>query len=96
MNPHFLSAIADPGKLPQKQLKINFRSAVKLQPKFADWLDRMLEPIVEQRFTTAVEALAVLNGIQSLPPRLAIDRPRKPNDRPIRAFSDLKVSVNQS
>jgi eukaryotic-like serine/threonine-protein kinase len=84
----FLLTRADPGKLPQKQLKINFRSAVKLPSKFADWLDRMLEPIVEQRFTTAAEALAILNGVRSLPPRLAIDRPRKPNDSPIRAICD--------
>jgi eukaryotic-like serine/threonine-protein kinase len=60
----FLLTRADPSKLPQKQLKINFRSAVKLPVKFADWLDRMLEPIVEQRFTTATEALAVLKGLQ--------------------------------
>jgi eukaryotic-like serine/threonine-protein kinase len=89
----FLLTRADPAKLPQKQLKINFRSAVKLPPKFADWLDRMLEPIVEQRFTTAAEALAVLNGIQSLPPRLAIDRPRKPNDSPIRMICDESESI---
>jgi eukaryotic-like serine/threonine-protein kinase len=84
----FLLTRADPSKLPQKQLKINFRSAVKLPPKFADWLDRMLEPIVEQRFTTAAEALAVLNGVRSLPPRLANNRPRKPNHSPIRAICD--------
>jgi eukaryotic-like serine/threonine-protein kinase len=84
----FLLTRTDPGKLPQKQLKINFRSAVKLPPKLAGWLDRMLEPIFEQRFTTAAEALAVLKGVRSLPPRLANNRPRKPTDSPIRAICD--------
>jgi eukaryotic-like serine/threonine-protein kinase len=92
----FLLTRTDPGKLPQKQLKINFRSAIKLPSKFADWLERMLEPIVEQRFTTAAEALAVLNGVRSLPPRLANNRPRKPNDSPIRAIfdeSEMTISI---
>ncbi len=91
----FLLTRADPSKLPQKQLKINFRSAVKVSKKFGDWLDRMLEPIVEQRFTTAAEALAVLRGIQSLPPLIA-NRPRKPTDSPIRVIadeSDLNVVI---
>lgn len=96
----FLLTRADPGKLPHKQLKINLRSVVKLPPKFADWLDRMLEPIVEQRFTTAAEALAVLNGIQSLPPRLANNRLRKPNNSPIRAIygnlSEIKFKIQHN
>ncbi|WP_310427433.1 serine/threonine-protein kinase [Chamaesiphon sp. VAR_48_metabat_135_sub] len=84
----FLLIREDPSKLPHKQLKINFKSTVKLPRKFADWLDRMLEPIVEQRFTTAVEALAVLQGLQELPPPVANNRPRKPNDSPIRLIAD--------
>ncbi|PSB59096.1 serine/threonine protein kinase [Chamaesiphon polymorphus] len=84
----FLLTRSDPSNLPQKQLKINFRSTLKLPPKFADWLDRMLEPTVEQRFTTAAEALAVLQGMQKLPPPVANNRPRKPKDSPIRLIAD--------
>ena len=84
----FLLTREDPSKLPHKQLKINFRSLLSLPRKFADWLDRMLEPTVEQRFTTAAEALAVLKGLQKLPPPVANNRPRKPVDSPIRVIAD--------
>jgi eukaryotic-like serine/threonine-protein kinase len=84
----FLLTRADPSNLPQKQLKINFRSTLKLPRNFADWLDRMLEPTVEQRFTTAAESLAVLQGLQKLPPPVANNRPRKPKDSPIRLIAD--------
>jgi eukaryotic-like serine/threonine-protein kinase len=84
----FLLTREDPSKLPQKQLKINFKSALKLPRQFADWLDRMLEPTAEQRFTTAAEALAVLQGLRKLPPLVANNRPRKPNDSPIRLVAD--------
>ncbi|WP_310485374.1 serine/threonine-protein kinase [Chamaesiphon sp. VAR_48_metabat_403] len=87
----FLLTRADPSCLPHKQLKINFRSTLKLPNKFADWLDRMLEPTVEQRFTTAIEALAVLQGLQKLPPSIANNRPRKPKDSPIRLIADETV-----
>jgi eukaryotic-like serine/threonine-protein kinase len=92
----FLLTREDPSKLPQKQLKINFRSTLKLPNKFADWLDRMLEPTVEQRFTTAAEALAVLQGLQKLPAPVANNRPRKPKDSPIRLVADetkLTISI---
>jgi eukaryotic-like serine/threonine-protein kinase len=84
----FLLTRDDPSKLPQKQLKIDFRSSLQLPSKFADWIDRMLEPTVEQRFTSASEALAVLQGVQQLPPRVSSNRPRKPNDSPIRLIAD--------
>jgi eukaryotic-like serine/threonine-protein kinase len=91
----FLLTRADPSKLPQKQLKINFKSELKLPRQFADWLDRMLEPTVEQRFTTAAEALAVLQGLQKLPPPVANNRPRKPNDSPIRLVADeSELTIN--
>ncbi|WP_309731211.1 serine/threonine-protein kinase [Chamaesiphon sp. OTE_75_metabat_556] len=92
----FLLTREDPSKLPQKQLKINFKSTLKLPRQFADWLDRMLEPTVEQRFTTAAEALAVLQGLQKLPPLVANNRPRKPNESPIRLIADeteLKINL---
>jgi eukaryotic-like serine/threonine-protein kinase len=92
----FLLTREDPSNLPHKQLKINFRSTLKLPRKFADWLDRMLEPTVEQRFTTAIEALAVLQGWQELPPAIASNRPRKPKDSPIRLIADeteLKLDI---
>ncbi|QUY43691.1 serine/threonine-protein kinase [Acaryochloris marina] len=49
-----------PADLPRKRLKIDFRSVVRLDPGFADWLDHMLEPAVEDRFGSAQVAIATL------------------------------------
>lgn len=65
----FLLTHCSPADVPQKRLKIDFRSVVQLDPDFADWLDHMLEPAVEDRFVTAQNAIAVLrqpSAIQQL------------------------------
>jgi len=58
----FLLTHRSPGDLPTDRLKIDFRSRVQISPEFADWLEKMLEPDVEDRFPSAKEALAVLQG----------------------------------
>lgn len=56
----FLLTHCAPADLPQQRLKIDFRKAVQLQPDFANWLDHLLEPAVEDRLQSAQEALAEL------------------------------------
>jgi eukaryotic-like serine/threonine-protein kinase len=51
-----------PADLPQRKLKIDFRSHVRVERQFADWLERMIEPVAEDRFLSAKEALSVLRG----------------------------------
>lgn len=63
----FLLTRKSPADLPQRKLKINFRSHVKISKEFADWLERMLEPVVEDRFHSASQALAVLRGELAMP-----------------------------
>jgi ankyrin repeat protein len=58
----FLLTHRSPAELPTDRLKINFRSRVQISEDFADWLEKMLEPDVEDRFPSAKEALAVLRG----------------------------------
>ena len=58
----FLLTHTSPADLPEKRLKIDFRPAVDISSDFADWLDKMLEPATDDRFETAKEALAVLQG----------------------------------
>ena len=67
----FLLTRKSPADLPQRQLKINFRSHVCLSKDFADWLERMVEPAIEDRFHSAQETLAVLRGKQVLTSNLA-------------------------
>ncbi len=58
----FLLTHRSPADLPLDGLKIDFRSRVRISEKFADWLEKMLEPDVGDRFSSAKEALAVLRG----------------------------------
>ena len=62
----FLLTHKSPSELPQRQLKLNFRPYVDIDKDFADWLEKMLEPEIEDRFSSAKEALAVLQGEQVL------------------------------
>ena len=54
-----------PSDLPQRNLRIDFQKSVNIDKKFSRWLKRMIEPVVEDRFSSAVEALAILQGEQS-------------------------------
>lgn len=56
----FLLTHRSPADLPTDELKIDFRSRVQIPEAFADWLEKMLEPDVEDRFGSAKEALTVL------------------------------------
>ncbi|BAY86527.1 serine/threonine protein kinase [Calothrix parasitica NIES-267] len=58
----FLLTHRSPADFPTDGLKIDFRSRVKVSDDFADWLDKMLEPDLEDRFSSAREALEVLQG----------------------------------
>ena len=78
----FLLTGKSPADLPQRKLKIDFRSYVRVSKDFADWLDKMLEPVIEDRFPSAKVALAVLQGKEELTSFLA-QKPRSPKDTPI-------------
>ncbi|MGL4499087.1 MAG: protein kinase domain-containing protein, partial [Chroococcales cyanobacterium] len=58
----FLLTHKDPADFPEKRIKIDFRPYVTITPELADWLEKMLEPVIEDRFTSATEALAELQG----------------------------------
>ncbi|MGM3306894.1 ankyrin repeat domain-containing protein [Anabaena sp. WFMT] len=62
----FLLTHRSPADLPQDRLKIDFRSRVQISGDFADFLEKLLEPDVEDRFVSAKEALDVLRGKRNL------------------------------
>ncbi|MCL1462872.1 serine/threonine protein kinase [Argonema galeatum] len=78
----FLLTGKSPADLPQRKLKINFRSHVRVSSEFADWLEKMLSPVIEDRFSSAKQALAVLRG-ELLISTLRSTKPQKPKDTPI-------------
>ncbi|MEC4894117.1 MAG: serine/threonine-protein kinase [Oscillatoria sp. PMC 1051.18] len=63
----FLLTGRNPGELEKKRLKIEFRSQVKISTQFGDWLEKMLEPTLEDRFSSAKLALKALQSNQRIP-----------------------------
>ncbi|MEQ9355741.1 serine/threonine protein kinase [Coleofasciculus chthonoplastes] len=57
----FLVTRRSPADLPQRRLKIDVRAQVKSK-ELANWLEKMLEPVAEDRFASAQEALMALQG----------------------------------
>ncbi|TBR61677.1 serine/threonine protein kinase [Westiellopsis prolifica IICB1] len=55
-----------PAELPQSDLRIQFADQVTASPSFVCWLQKMIEPVPEQRFTTARQALDYLKSGQIL------------------------------
>jgi eukaryotic-like serine/threonine-protein kinase len=88
---HLLTRL-DPGVLPQKKLKIDFRAYVKIPQKFADWIDRLLEPEIQRRFETADRALAVLQGSKELP-LLAGQKPAHSTIKLTKSADKLRIVI---
>ena len=58
----FVLTHRSPAELPNDRLKTDFRSHIQISAEFADWLEMMLEPDLEDRFPLAKAALGVLRG----------------------------------
>ena len=58
----FLISHREPSKFSTRQLKIDFRSQIQISSELADWLEKLLEPAVEERFLSAKQSLSVLKG----------------------------------
>ncbi|TVP57570.1 MAG: serine/threonine protein kinase, partial [Nodularia sp. (in: Bacteria)] len=56
---HLLTGVA-PGELPQNNLRIQFAGHTSLSANFVNWIEKLTEPALEQRFATANEALELL------------------------------------
>ena len=80
---HLLTGTS-PSDLPQQDLRLQFADRVNLTHSFVSWLQKLIEPAPEQRFTNAREALNVLKS------RLAIKSANKSQLLP------LKEIINNS
>ena len=60
----FILTHRSPSELPQERLRYDFRSKIKVSEQFADWLQKMVEPDLDDRFTSASESLAALQKKQ--------------------------------
>lgn len=58
---HILTGVA-PVDLPQKNLKIQFRDRISVNPNFVYWIEALTAPDLSQRYQTAQEALTDLKA----------------------------------
>ncbi|MGL5871737.1 MAG: ankyrin repeat domain-containing protein [Xenococcaceae cyanobacterium] len=58
----YLLTHRSPNELPQDTLTIDFRSSVNISEGFSLWLEKILQPDLEERFSSAKEALEKLNS----------------------------------
>jgi eukaryotic-like serine/threonine-protein kinase len=79
----------DPADLPVKQMKIDFRERVQFSPDFANWLERLLEPIPEDRYRNADRALDYLHGKVAI----KIPRPKQPIVQISYRGEDMKIVI---
>lgn len=56
----FVLTHQNPADLPQKRMRLQFRDRLQLSEPFADWLETMVEPAIEDRFQSAAAALQAL------------------------------------
>ncbi len=57
---HLLTGVA-PADLPQNNLRIQFTGYTSVSANFVSWIEKLIEPALEQRFATAQEALELLS-----------------------------------
>ncbi|WP_392531779.1 serine/threonine protein kinase [Nostoc sp. C117] len=58
---HLLTGTS-PSDLPQQDLRLQFTDRVNLSPSFISWLEKLIEPAPENRFTNSHEALKALKS----------------------------------
>lgn len=58
---HLLTGTA-PADLPQRNLRICFQEQVSLKPGIKKWIEKLIEPAIEERFKSATEALSALKS----------------------------------
>jgi serine/threonine protein kinase len=75
----FLLSHRSPADFPQNKLKIDFRPYVGISPELADWLEGLLEPLIEDRFKSAPEALAVLHSHREIIAARSVSNPQPSN-----------------
>jgi hypothetical protein len=89
---HLLTGVA-PADLPQQNGRIQFADRVCLNPGFVRWLERLTEPNLSRRFSTAQQALEALNENQIASGALACAQPSGSPIQLEKSPSRLKIKI---
>ncbi|MBD1913468.1 MULTISPECIES: serine/threonine-protein kinase [unclassified Leptolyngbya] len=85
---HLVTGVS-PAELPQKDLRIQFGDRTSLNPTFEQWISRLAEPDVDNRFPSAREALAAM---QDQPPKpvYRVQSPPLPPPAPLQEIIETR------
>ncbi|WP_254565451.1 serine/threonine-protein kinase [Oscillatoria sp. HE19RPO] len=89
----FLLSHQSPADLPEKQLKIDFRPYIEISPELADWLEGLLEPLIEDRFKSAREALELLHSHREIIAARSLSNPQPINSKVLLQKKQNKLSI---
>jgi serine/threonine protein kinase len=90
----YLVTGTNPADLPQKDFRIQFQQFANLNPSFANWLQRITEPSLEKRFSTATNALTALeNPEQTNIKALTIGKPAGSKIQLTKNEESLKITI---
>ena len=86
-----------PADLPQTKMRIQFQDKVSLTTGFIRWIEKLTEPDIDDRFSTAEEALGALNNYSEFDysNSNSIDNFDSEIAKPIRTRIKLNKSNNQ-
>ncbi len=90
---HLLTGIS-PADLPQRELRIQFRDKVSINPQFLNWIEALSEPDLTLRFQTASQALKALKkGQKEYPIKIFFPKSIKYSKIKIKKSED-NLSIN--
>ncbi|HTL88340.1 MAG TPA: serine/threonine-protein kinase [Leptolyngbya sp.] len=88
---HLLTGAA-PADLPQQQLRIQWRDRVTLSPAFANWIDYLSHPDLNQRCPSAVQAIDRLT-LADTPSFAPVERPKNTRVQLARSKKRLEIII---
>ncbi|MGB6299542.1 MAG: serine/threonine-protein kinase [Rivularia sp. (in: cyanobacteria)] len=82
-----------PADLPQKNMHIQFQDKVNLSNNFVRWIEKLTEPDIEQRFSTAPQALQALNSRLAVNSSSEISKPYGSRIILDKSYNHLEIQV---
>ncbi|MEC4812803.1 MAG: serine/threonine-protein kinase [Scytonema sp. PMC 1069.18] len=82
-----------PADLPQRKMRIQFSDRVSVSPHFVSWIDTLIEPDVEDRFSSARQALEALNNPYNPKTHLSIHKPFNSTIKLNKSLHKLEIKI---
>ncbi|MBV6626973.1 MAG: serine/threonine protein kinase [Rivularia sp. (in: Bacteria)] len=82
-----------PADLPQKNMRIQFQDKVNLSNHFVRWIEKLTEPDIENRFTSASVALEALNSRIAVNSSSAISQPYGSQIKLDKSYNHLDIQI---